>query len=107
MVVAVGLSCFLFILSYIRGIQRPDAMKDSPYECGFEAFETARIPFDVRFYGVAFLFIMFDLDVAVLFRWAISLKEIGLPGFYSAMIFLSILTVGFAYEWKKGALEWE
>ena len=107
MAVAVGLSSFLFLLSFLRGKQRPDQKKRSPYECGFEAFETARIPFDVRFYLVALLFIIFDLEVALLFPWAISLGQIGPLGFWSAMIFLGILTVGFAYEWKKGALEWE
>ncbi len=102
-----GLSSFLFILSYLRGKQRPDPIKRAPYECGFEAFETSRIPFDIRFYLVALLFIIFDLEVAFLFPWAVSLKQIGALGFWSAMMFLSILTVGFAYEWKKGALEWE
>ena len=86
---------------------RPDAAKLSPYECGFEAFEDARMKFDVRYYLVAILFILFDLEIAFLFPWAVVLPEIGLFGFYSMMIFLAILIVGFVYEWKKGALEWE
>ncbi len=87
--------------------QRPDAEKLSAYECGFEAFEDARIKFDVRFYLVAILFIIFDLEVAFLFPWAISLGQIGVFGFWSMMVFLGVLTVGFIYEWRKGALEWE
>ncbi len=87
--------------------QRPDAEKLSPYECGFAPFEDARSRFDVRFYLVAILFIIFDLEVAFLFPWAVSLGNIGLLGFWSMMIFLAVLTIGFAYEWKKGALEWE
>ncbi len=86
---------------------RPDAAKLSPYECGFEAFEDARMKFDVRYYLVAILFILFDLEIAFLFPWAVVLPEIGLFGFYSMMIFIAILIVGFVYEWKKGALEWE
>jgi NADH-quinone oxidoreductase subunit A len=85
----------------------PDEAKLSPYECGFEAFEDARMQFDVRYYLVAILFILFDLEIAFLFPWAIVLKEIGPFGFYSMMVFLGILVVGFIYEWKKGALEWE
>ena len=86
---------------------RPDPEKLSPYECGFEAFEDARMKFDVRYYLVAILFILFDLEIAFLFPWAVSLREIGPAGFWAMMIFLLILIVGFAYEWKKGALEWE
>ena len=86
---------------------RPDPEKLSPYECGFEAFEDARMKFDVRYYLVAILFILFDLEIAFLFPWAIVLQEIGWFGFFSMMIFLGILVVGFVYEWKKGALEWE
>jgi len=86
---------------------RPDSEKLSPYECGFEAFEDARMKFDVRYYLVAILFILFDLEIAFLFPWAVSLKEIGAVGFWSMMVFLGILVVGFAYEWKKGALDWE
>lgn len=87
--------------------KRPDSEKLSAYECGFEAFDDSRGRFDVRFYLVAILFIIFDLEVAFLFPWAVSLRDIGLFGFWSMMIFLTILTVGFIYEWKKGALEWE
>jgi NADH-quinone oxidoreductase subunit A len=94
-------------LGMLLGPNRPDDKKNSPYECGFEAFEDARMKFDVRFYLVAILFILFDLEIAFLFPWAIVLKEIGTFGFVSMMIFLAILTVGFIYEWMKGALEWE
>ena len=86
---------------------RPDSEKLSPYECGFEAFEDARMKFDVRYYLVAILFILFDLEIAFLFPWAIVLDEIGLAGFLAMMVFLGILVVGFIYEWMKGALEWE
>lgn len=86
---------------------RPDSEKLSPYECGFEAFEDARMKFDVRYYLVAILFIIFDLEIAFLFPWAIVLKEIGMFGFLAMMLFLGILIVGFIYEWRKGALEWE
>jgi NADH-quinone oxidoreductase subunit A len=89
------------------GFQKPDAAKVSPYECGFEAFEDARMKFDVRYYLVAILFILFDLEIAFLFPWAVALKEIGPVGFWSMMVFLAILVVGFVYEWKKGALDWE
>ena len=89
------------------GVNRPDSEKLSPYECGFEAFEDARMKFDVRYYLVAILFILFDLEIAFLFPWAIVLQEIGWFGFVSMMVFLGILVVGFVYEWKKGALEWE
>ncbi len=95
------------VLGYLLGPQRPDAAKASPYECGFEAFEDARMKFDVRYYLVAILFILFDLEIAFLFPWAVSLNEIGASGFWAMMIFLAILVVGFAYEWKKGALDWE
>ena len=86
---------------------RPDRGEASPYECGFEAFEDARMKFDVRYYLVAILFILFDLEIAFLFPWAVVLPDIGLFGFLSMMVFLAILIVGFVYEWKKGALEWE
>jgi NADH-quinone oxidoreductase subunit A len=89
------------------GAQNPDAAKNSPYECGFEAFEDARMKFDVRYYLVAILFILFDLEIAFLFPWAVALKEIGPVGFWAMMIFLAILVVGFVYEWKKGALDWD
>ncbi len=93
--------------SLVVGKQKPDAEKLSAYECGFEAFEDARSKFDVRFYLVSILFIIFDLEVAFLFPWAVSLGDIGMFGFWSMMVFLGILTIGFIYEWKKGALEWE
>jgi NADH-quinone oxidoreductase subunit A len=94
-------------IGYFLGPQRPNEAKNSPYECGFEAFEDARMKFDVRYYLVAILFILFDLEIAFLFPWAVALKEIGPVGFWAMMIFLAILVVGFAYEWKKGALDWE
>jgi NADH-quinone oxidoreductase subunit A len=94
-------------ISRLLGVHRPDAEKLSPYECGFEAFEDARMKFDVRYYLVAILFILFDLEIAFLFPWAVVLQEIGWFGFMAMMVFLGILVVGFIYEWKKGALEWE
>jgi NADH-quinone oxidoreductase subunit A len=94
-------------LGWLLGPSRPDAEKLSPYECGFEAFEDARMKFDVRYYLVAILFILFDLEIAFLFPWAVVLKDLGLFGFVSMMVFLGILVVGFIYEWMKGALEWE
>ncbi len=98
----------LFIgASYLIARQRPDFEKTSAYECGFDAFDDARRQFDVRFYLVAILFIIFDLEVAFLFPWAISLGNIGIFGFWSMIIFLAVLTIGFIYEWRKGALEWE
>lgn len=105
--IAVALSVFLIAASIIIGRQKPDPEKLSAYECGFEAFEDARTQFDIRFYLVAILFIIFDLEIAFLFPWAVSLGKIGLFGFWSMMIFLGVLTIGFIYEWKKGALEWE
>ena len=102
-VIAVGMVAF----SYVMARQRPDAEKISAYECGFEAFDDARSKFDVRFYLVAILFIIFDLEIAFLFPWAVSLEEIGGFGFWSMFVFLVVLTVGFVYEWRKGALEWE
>jgi len=91
----------------VLGPRRPDADKLSPYECGFEAFEDSRMKFDVRYYLVAILFIIFDLEIAFLFPWAIVLDQIGLFGFFAMMLFLGVLVVGFIYEWRKGALEWE
>ena len=91
----------------LLGPHRPDSEKNSPYECGFEAFEDARMKFDVRYYLVAILFILFDLEIAFLFPWAVSLRDIGASGFWAMMLFLAILVVGFIYEWKKGALDWE
>jgi NADH-quinone oxidoreductase subunit A len=105
--IAVGLSVAIILASFIIGRQHPDAEKNSAYECGFEPFDDARPKFDVRFYLVAILFIIFDLEVAFLFPWAVSLSTIGVFGFWSMIVFLSILAVGFAYEWKKGALDWE
>ncbi len=105
--IAVALSIIMIFAPMIIGRQKPDAEKVSPYECGFEVFGDARGKFDVRFYLVAILFIIFDLEVAFLFPWAVSLRDIGVAGFWSMMAFLFLLTVGFIYEWKKGALEWE
>lgn len=95
------------VVGMALGPRRPDAAKDSPYECGFEAFEDSRMKFDVRFYLVAILFIIFDLEIAFLFPWAVSLDAIGVFGLLAMAVFLLILVVGFVYEWKKGALEWE
>jgi NADH-quinone oxidoreductase subunit A len=95
------------IVGFILGPRRPDSEKLSPYECGFEAFEDSRMKFDVRYYLVAILFIIFDLEIAFLFPWAVVLDKIGMFGFIAMVIFLAILVIGFIYEWKKGALEWE
>tara|TARA_Y100000590_G_scaffold92370_1_gene104402 strand:- start:45 stop:413 length:369 start_codon:yes stop_codon:yes gene_type:complete len=105
--ISVGLSGGFILINYIFSPKKPDPEKLSPYECGFEPFNDSRMQFDVRFYLVAILFIIFDLEIAFLFPWAISLGKIGLLGFVSMMIFLFILTIGFIYEWKKGALDWE
>jgi NADH-quinone oxidoreductase subunit A len=105
--VGVGAIVVSGALARLSGSQNPDPEKLSPYECGFEAFEDARMKFDVRYYLVAILFILFDLEIAFLFPWAIVLKDIGWFGLISMLIFLGILVVGFIYEWKKGALEWE
>ena len=105
--VALGLSIGFVVLNFLFSPKNPDPEKLSAYECGFEAFGDSRMKFDVRFYLVAILFIIFDLEIAFLFPWAISLGNIGLLGFYSMMMFLFVLTIGFIYEWKKGALEWE
>jgi NADH-quinone oxidoreductase subunit A len=94
-------------LSRLLGVHHPDSEKLSPYECGFEAFEDARMKFDVRYYLIAILFILFDLEIAFLFPWAVVLQEIGFFGFMAMVLFLAILVVGFIYEWMKGALEWE
>jgi NADH-quinone oxidoreductase subunit A len=107
MVIALVISAAAVIGSILVAKQKPDPEKNSAYECGFEAFTDARHKFDVRFYLVTLLFIIFDLEIAFLFPWAISLKEIGVFGFWSMVVFLSVLTVGFIYEWKKGALDWE
>ncbi len=107
LVLALGLSCAFVVVNFVLSPKKPDPEKLSAYECGFEPFEDSRMEFDVRFYLVAILFIIFDLEIAFLFPWAISLGNIGFIGFSSMMIFLFILTIGFIYEWKKGALDWE
>jgi NADH-quinone oxidoreductase subunit A len=105
--IAAGLAAIIVVASFIAARQRPDSEKLSAYECGFDPFDDARGRFDVRFYLVAILFIIFDLEVAFLFPWAVALGDIGLFGFWSMVVFLAVLTIGFVYEWKKGALEWE
>tara|TARA_Y100000590_G_C15174679_1_gene808768 strand:- start:211 stop:567 length:357 start_codon:yes stop_codon:yes gene_type:complete len=107
LIISIILSIGFIFLNYLASPKNPDPEKLSPYECGFEPFNDSRMEFDVRFYLVAILFIIFDLEIAFLFPWAISLGKIGLFGFVSMMIFLFILTIGFIYEWKKGALDWE
>jgi len=106
-VVSLGLGVLLTTLGRILAPNRPDKDKLSPYECGFEAFEDTRMKFDVRYYLVAILFIIFDLEIAFLFPWAVVLNKLGMYGFLSMMLFLGILVIGFIYEWKKGALEWD
>ena len=96
-----------YFVGWVLNIRQPDPEKSSPYECGFEAFEDARMKFDVRYYLIAILFIIFDLEIAFCFPWAVVLKQIGMFGFLAMMVFLGLLVVGFVYEWKKGALEWE
>ena len=105
--IAAGIGLVLMIAPFVVAYKQPDPEKLSAYECGFEPFEDARIRFDVRYYLVAILFIIFDLEVAFLFPWAVSLGDIGMFGFWSMIVFLAVLTIGFIYEWKKGALEWE
>ena len=107
MLVTLVMGSVFIILGKLLGPSRPDAEKNSPYECGFEAFEDCRMKFDVRYYLIAILFIIFDLEIAFLFPWAVAFKDISMLGFWSMMVFLAVLTIGFAYEWKKGALEWE
>jgi len=107
LIIAFVLSCSFIIINFVLSPKKPDPEKLSAYECGFEPFNDSRMEFDVRFYLVAILFIIFDLEIAFLFPWAISLGSIGFLGFCSMMIFLFILSVGFIYEWKKGALDWE
>ena len=107
LVISAGLGAVLLVLGYLLGPKRPDPEKLSPYECGFEAFEDTRMKFDVRYYLVAILFIIFDLEIAFLFPWAVSLRSIGTFGLLSMGVFLLVLVVGFVYEWKRGALEWE
>ncbi|GBF30620.1 NADH-quinone oxidoreductase subunit A [bacterium MnTg04] len=105
--IAGGLGVLLLLLGFLLGPHRPDSEKLSPYECGFEAFEDSRMKFDVRYYLVAILFIIFDLEIAFFFPWAVSLDKVGLFGLASMGVFLFLLTIGFIYEWKKGALEWD
>jgi len=105
--VGFGLGAILIAVNNVLAPRRPDDEKLSPYECGFEAFEDSRMKFDVRYYLVAILFIIFDLEIAFLFPWAVVLKQIGMAGFWAMVVFLGILVIGFIYEWKKGALEWE
>ena len=107
LIIGTGVGVVLAAVGYVLGPSRPDSAKCSPYECGFEAFEDARMKFDVRYYLVAILFIIFDLEIVFLFPWAVVLEQIGLVGFSAMLIFLGVLVVGFVYEWKKGALEWE
>lgn len=105
--IAGGMAVVMVLASLLVSMRRPDPEKNAAYECGFDAFDDSRSKFDVRFYLVAILFIIFDLEVAFLFPWAVSLGKIGIIGFWSMVGFLGILTVGFIYEWKKGALDWE
>jgi len=105
--IGVVIGAVTLLAGRIVGPHRPDTEKDSPYECGFEAFEDSRMQFDVRYYLVAILFIIFDLEIAFLFPWAVVLEDLGAAGFLAMAIFLAVLVVGFIYEWKKGALQWE
>ena len=107
LIIAIALSCVIILIPFIINKMRPDEAKNSQYECGFEGEGSARGEFKVQFYLVAILFIIFDLEVAFLFPWAVTLREIGVVGFWSMISFLSILTIGFIYEWKRGALEWK
>jgi NADH-quinone oxidoreductase subunit A len=104
---AVAIGLVLILAAVIIAVRKPDPEKVSAYECGFNAFDDARMKFDVRFYLVAILFIIFDLEIAFLFPWAVAFKDVSMTGFWSMMVFLGVLTAGFAYEWKKGALEWQ
>src|SRR4051812_2016879 len=105
--VAAGIALALLVIPFLLAYKRPDSEKLSAYECGFDAFDDARMTFDVRFYLISILFIIFDLEVAFLFPWAITFGKLGWLGFWSMMVFLAVLTVGFIYEWRKGALEWD
>ena len=107
LVIALGLSCAFVVVNFILSPKQPDPEKLSAYECGFEPFEDSRMEFDVRFYLVAILFIIFDLEIAFLFPWAIALKQIGTTGLIAMVVFLLVLVIGFIYEWNKGALEWD
>jgi NADH-quinone oxidoreductase subunit A len=105
--VAIGIGLVLLVVPYLVAYKQPNPEKLSAYECGFNAFDDARMKFDVRFYLVAILFIIFDLEVSFLFPWAVAFGDLGLFGFWSMMVFLGVLTIGFIYEWRKGALEWD
>ena len=105
--VALAIGLALMIAPFLVAVRNPDPEKVSAYECGFNAFDDARMKFDVRFYLVSILFIIFDLEVAFLFPWAVAFKQVGAFGFWSMMVFLAVLTIGFVYEWRKGALEWD
>ena len=105
--VALVIGLALMVAPFLLAVRNPDPEKVSAYECGFNAFDDARMKFDIRFYLVSILFIIFDLEVAFLFPWAVAFKEAGLVGFWSMMVFLGVLTIGFVYEWRKGALEWD
>jgi NADH-quinone oxidoreductase subunit A len=107
LIVSTGIGIALLVIGTLLGPRRPGAEKLSPYECGFEAFEDARMRFDVRYYLIAILFIVFDLEIAFLFPWAVVFKDLGVQAIVAMTVFLAILVVGFVYEWKKGALEWE
>ncbi len=107
LVIGILIGILPIVAGYLLGPHHPDSEKLSPYECGFEAFEDTRMKFDVRYYLVAILFIIFDLEIAFLFPWAVALDSIGMVGFLAMAVFLGILVIGFVYEWKKGALEWE
>ena len=104
--IAIGLGLILILAAVVLAVRNHDPEKVSAYECGFNAFDDARMKFDVRFYLVSILFIIFDLEVAFLFPWAVAFKDVSMVGFWSMMVFLAVLTIGFAYEWKKGAMEW-
>lgn len=106
-IVGILIGAVMMFIGFVLAPRRPDSEKLSPYECGFEAFEDSRMKFDVRYYLVAILFIIFDLEIAFLFPWAVVLKDIGMFGFLAMVLFLGILVIGFIYEWKKGALQWE
>jgi NADH-quinone oxidoreductase subunit A len=106
-VIATGVGLVLILAAVVVAVRNPDPEKVSAYECGFNAFDDARMKFDVRFYLVSILFIIFDLEIAFLFPWAVSFKDQGMLGFWSMMVFLAVLTIGFAYEWKKGAMDWQ
>ena len=105
--VALFIGLALMVAPFLVAVRNPDPEKVSAYECGFNAFDDARMKFDVRFYLVSILFIIFDLEVAFLFPWAVAFKQVGVFGFWSMMVFLAVLTIGFIYEWRKGALEWD